>query len=446
DSIKQLKPLLRDGRLNGSFYIRVRVSEVYFSDGSSWKEDKLVAGRKLLYAHARPSLAQVNCTNERCGPLDEDLQRWCEPDPFPGFICRRENCNPNELQACFCNLYSCAQCKDLDGDGWFDCEGDCWDEANNVDAFNTHPGADEICNDGVDNDCDPSTPDGAGCIPPTPTPSPTPTPMPTGCGASPDFFGNCPSGFSNNGCSQCCSNAERDACTASGGYYYLRAGTCQSSVCWEQQYECMGWNESWNMYLCQCTGPCPGTPVLVDVAGNGFNLTNKANGVFFDLNGDGKPERLSWTAAGSDDAWLVFDRDGDGLISQGAELFGNFTYQPNTALSAERHGFLALSGFDQAASSANGGYGGNGDGKITASDGIFSSLRLWRDVTHNGISEPGELRTLQSAGLATIELDHRESRRRDEHGNVFRYRAKVKGANGEQLGRWAWDVFLINSP
>ncbi|MGH9905593.1 MAG: hypothetical protein ACRD8U_08435 [Pyrinomonadaceae bacterium] len=184
----------------------------------------------------------------------------------------------------------------------------------------------------------------------------------------------------------------------------------------------------------------------MDVSGNGFNLTDNSGGVFFDLNGDGRPERLSWTAAGSDDAWLAFDRDGDGLISKGAELFGNFTYQPNTALSAERHGFLALSEFDQPASSANGGYGGNGDNKITARDGIFSSLRLWRDVNHNGISEPGELRTLQSAGLATIELDYRESKRRDEHGNTFRYRAKVKGPNGEQLGRWAWDVFLINSP
>ena len=173
-------------------------------------------------------------------------------------------------------------------------------------------------------------------------------------------------------------------------------------------------------------------------------MTNKADGVLFDLNGDGSAERISWTAPGSDDAWLAFDRDGDGRISKGAELFGNFTYQPNTAINVERHGFLALGEFDKAASSANGGYGGNSDGKITASDSIFSSLRLWQDINHNGISEPGELQALQSAGLSTIELDYRESRRRDEYGNTFRYRTKVKGPNGDQLGRWAWDVFLIN--
>ncbi len=184
----------------------------------------------------------------------------------------------------------------------------------------------------------------------------------------------------------------------------------------------------------------------MDVSGNGFNLTDNSGGVFFDLNGDGRAERLSWTAAGSDDAWLAFDRDGDGLISKGAELFGNFTYQPNTPLSAERHGFLALTEFDKPSSSDNGGYGGNRDGKINQMDAIFASLRLWQDVNHNGISEPNELSTLPALGLAVIDLDYRESRRQDEHRNTFRYRAKVKGTNGEQLGRWAWDVFLVAAP
>jgi len=199
------------------------------------------------------------------------------------------------------------------------------------------------------------------------------------------------------------------------------------------------------MYLCQCTEPCPGTPVLIDVLGNGFNLTDLAGGVSFDLNGDGIPERRSWTAAGSDDAWLAFDRDGDGVISKGAELFGNLTYQPSTPLYAERHGFLALSEFDKPASGNNGGYGGNGDGKINRRDAIFPLLRLWQDVNHNGTSEPEELHTLQSLGLAVIDLDYRESRRRDEHGNWFRYRAKIRDARDAQLGRWAWDVFLAGS-
>jgi hypothetical protein len=79
-------------------------------------------------------------------------------------------------------------------------------------------------------------------------------------------------------------------------------------------------------------------------------------------------------------------------------------------------------------------------------DLIFNQLRLWRDTNHNGISEANELHTLVELGLTKIELDYRESRKTDEFGNQFKYRAKVKDAQDTQLGRWAWDVFLINEP
>ncbi len=124
-------------------------------------------------------------------------------------------------------------------------------------------------------------------------------------------------------------------------------------------------------------------PLVLDLDGNGYDLTPAGEGASFDIDGDGSLDRTGWVTGG--DALLVLDRNGNGRIDDGRELFGDQNGAAN--------GFLELAKHDQ-----------NQDGKIDRRDPVFKALQLYRDLNGDGAIQAGELASLPELGIASLDL------------------------------------------
>ncbi|MBI5533349.1 MAG: hypothetical protein HY898_11570 [Deltaproteobacteria bacterium] len=142
--------------------------------------------------------------------------------------------------------------------------------------------------------------------------------------------------------------------------------------------------------------PCnTGDPLVLDLAGNGVEIVGmEQSRARFDLFGTGTVAQVSWVRG--DDALLAIDRNGNGTIDNGRELFGNFVGE--RGFEEVSSGFAHLAAYDQPC------MGGNADGAITSSDAIYTKLVLWQDADGNGVSAASELHSLAEMGVTSIDL------------------------------------------
>ena len=158
-------------------------------------------------------------------------------------------------------------------------------------------------------------------------------------------------------------------------------------------------------------------PVILDLARNGFHLSGPDPAVHFDIDADGVLDDIAWTQAGGDDAFLCMDRNHNGVIDNGSELFGYAT--PLLSGEPAKIGYRALAELDTVVA------GGNSDGIIDSRDLLFHELCVWVDRNRDGVSQPGEIFSLDQVGVAYLEYDYRPIQLRDSYGNLFRYVSRV---------------------
>lgn len=173
--------------------------------------------------------------------------------------------------------------------------------------------------------------------------------------------------------------------------------------------------------LAQSFGSAESTysPLILDLDGDGVETLSKSFGVHFDHDGNNFAEATGWV--GKDDGLLVWDRNGNGVIDDGGELFGNFTKLSN-GLYAE-NGFAALADLDS-----------NFDGKIDSNDEFFNQLRVWKDSNSDAKSDGGELLTLAEVGVKDLGLAFENVNIVDAGGNTTLQSGFYVDSSGRERG------------
>jgi len=231
-----------------------------------------------------------------------------------------------------------------------------------------------------------------------------------------------------------------------GNYYYDLEGPADPGACYSTSLTVNAVpagpgsdaQDSWFGPESRCADPptrpgyievpaCPTSPILINLHDGSFPLSGVEAPVWFDIDADGQVNRITWTAADSAVAFLARDRNGNGLIDDGSELFGNATLLHSGVRAS--NGFEALVELDA-----------NGDGLVSALDGeAWSVLLLWTDSDHDGVSQAGEIQSVAGSSVDAIETEYRWTGRRDAAGNLYAYQGR---AYLDRARRPIYDVFF----
>ncbi len=139
-------------------------------------------------------------------------------------------------------------------------------------------------------------------------------------------------------------------------------------------------------------------PLVLDLDGDGIELTNVDDGVWFAIDANGEKRQTAFVTGG--DAFLALDRNGNGQIDDGKELFGD--------QNGAKDGLEELRKYDD-----------NQDNVIDSKDSIFTSLRLFADSNMDGLSQAHELKSLKEMGIAAISLDGQDVNQTISGGNLL---------------------------
>lgn len=159
-------------------------------------------------------------------------------------------------------------------------------------------------------------------------------------------------------------------------------------------------------------------PIVLDLGGEGIQLTEAGKGANFDINADGKMDSTAWVKGNT--AMLVYDKNGNNAIDNGSELFGD--------QNGAKDGFKELAKYDS-----------NKDGKIDSKDNIYKNLKLYRDLNGDGKMSANEFNTLQEMGIKALNLECDEADD-DVNGNSIVLRGSFEREDGTK-GEMADAIF-----